>query len=67
MKLSKNLLQAMTVGLALGAVTVTTSCDAVKENTEAKPQKIKCTDACDENCTSNHVIYDEPCPACGMG
>jgi hypothetical protein len=57
MKLSKKLLQAMTVGLAIGAVTVTISCDSLRET----------TDACDMKCTSDHEVPEFDCPACGMG
>ncbi|MFT4759476.1 MAG: hypothetical protein ACI9XO_002917 [Paraglaciecola sp.] len=67
MKLSKKLLQAMTVGLAIGAVTVTISCDSLRETTDVTPKKLKCTDACDMKCTSDHEVPEFDCPACGMG
>ncbi len=60
MKLSSSLLQAITLGVSVTAISAaTTSCekkDIKKNNTERATQS-------DDSKQTNH----EPCPACGMG
>jgi hypothetical protein len=63
MKLSKTLLQAMTVGLTMGAVS---SCTPVKEASDVHLK------TCDESCEIDHAkneVNTIPfnCPLCGMG
>lgn len=66
MKVSKSLLQAIAVGLTIGAAG--TSCDSIKESTEELHLS-----TCDENCTidhsgkSNNETTHYNCPGCGMG
>ena len=66
MKLQKSLLQAVALGLALGASTA--SCSILDNSNDVKPQSEE--KANDENvddkerCEVGHT-YD--CPACGMG
>ncbi len=66
MKVSKSLLQAIALGVSLGAAT--TSCSLFDNQEDLKPQT--CDETCDENCVGEHqpkghTYYD--CPACGMG
>ena len=59
MKLSSPLLQAITLGVSVTAITAaTTSCEKedIKKNTTERAQS-------DDSNQTNH----EPCPACGMG
>ncbi len=68
MKISKSLLQAIFVGVTIGAAA--TSCEAVKKDTASIHLK-----TCGPNCDIDHgndernengTIPDN-CPACGMG
>jgi hypothetical protein len=70
MKLSKKLLQAMTMGLAIGATVTTSSCTALGGDVNILPvaEDDKCTEKCDTNCKhSKNVFTAEDCPACGLG
>ena len=63
MKLSKTLLQAIAVGITMGAVS---SCTPVKEASDVHLK------TCDESCDIDHakeIDHTIPwdCPACGMG
>lgn len=64
MKLSKNLLQAMAVGLAIGAAVSTSSCSLLTEESEIEPhmENPKKADKCETEPTA-----DYNCPACGLG
>lgn len=64
MKLSKNLLQAMTVGLAIGAAASVTSCSLLTEDAEVKPQTEQARKA--DTCEGTGV-RDYECGPCGMG
>lgn len=64
MKVSKSLLQAIALGVALGGATA--SCSMLDNSSEVKPDTEKTAD--DEECTTDDG--DKPwldCPACGMG
>ncbi len=61
MKLSKTLLQAIAVGITLGAVS---SCSPTKEASDIHLKT--CDEACDIDHTINNHVYDN-CPACGLG
>ena len=67
MKLSKNLLQAMTVGLALGATA--TSCSFIAGEAEVTPETIECTTECDTKCNGHSQTPSDEwdCPPCGLG
>jgi len=63
MKLSKSLLQAMAIGLAVGAAAP--SCTLLENTNDVKPQEEKASEG---KCTTDDgqtQHYD--CPACGMG
>jgi len=68
MKLSKNLLQAMTIGLAIGATaTLTTSCNSIKEDAQVEP-KVEAGTEQVENSTEHVENWDDyDCPPCGRG
>ena len=61
MKLSKSLLQAIVIGVSLGAAT---SCTLVDDMKDVKPKNVieKCFDQ-----NPNKGGHDINCPACGMG
>ena len=66
MKLPKTLLQAIAVGLTIGAATATTSCSMFEDSEE-----IHLT-TCEDECTIDHSKKNNnnhtwDCPACGMG
>lgn len=64
MKVSKSLLQAIALGIALGGATA--SCSLLDNSDEIKPETEKASN--DEECTKDDGSkpwYD--CPACGMG
>lgn len=68
MKLSKKLLQAMTMSLAVGATVVGTSCSSLKENAEVTPQSEKCTVKCLVKCEHGKGVFTgDNCPGCGLG
>ena len=71
MKLSKKLLQAMTMSLAIGATVTTTSCTAFGGDVDIAPQnpdEEKCTEKCGSNCEHSDDVYTVGnCPACGLG
>lgn len=71
MKLSKKLLQTMTISLAIGATITTTSCTALSGDVEILPadsDSEKCTEKCDTNCEhADNVYTPENCPLCGLG
>jgi len=60
MKISKNILQAMAIGLAMG--TVTTACDTPIDSSDEV-----CIDKQELKADSDKVPHDFNCPACGMG
>lgn len=64
MKLPKQLLQAIVLGLGIAATaTVATSCDKVEITTS------NCDESCTKDGTCVHLQQPEKynCPACGMG
>jgi hypothetical protein len=64
MKLPKQLLQAIVLGLGMAATaTVATSCDKVEITTN------DCDESCKKDGTCVHLQQQEEynCPACGMG
>ena len=65
MKLSKNLLKAMAIGVTMGAAV--SSCNMFEGSTEI--EKVKCSLTCDEQCQQTHGRSSDGdgCPACGMG
>ena len=68
MKLSKKLLQAMTMSLAVGATVVGTSCSSLRENAEVTPEAEKCTVQCLVKCEHDKGLFTgDNCPACGLG
>ena len=63
MKLSKSLLQAIAVGVVVGAAA--SSCETIKNDIENMHDK-----TCGENCIIDHSKIENEtfdCPACGMG
>lgn len=69
MKISKSLLQAIFVGVTIGATT--TSCDSLKKDTAGIHFK-ECTENCDIDHgdlerNQNGTTVPDNCPACGMG
>ena len=63
MKLSKNLIQAIAIGITIGAAS---SCTPVKEASEVHLK------TCEEGCDIDHGKVEQnnhhyDCPACGMG
>lgn len=71
MKLSKKLLQAMTMSLAIGATVTTTSCSVLSGDVDILPadsDNEKCTENCGTNCEhAKNVFTADDCPACGLG
>jgi hypothetical protein len=69
MQLSKSLLQAIAMSVAVGTVgTTATSCSKLPlEKNEQK--KHQCTAECGENCekAKENETIGHDCPACGMG
>lgn len=71
MKLSKNLLKAMAIGVTLGVAT--TSCNMHEDAKDV--EIVKCLESCDESCQDTHDGtrssegdgHDGNCPACGLG
>jgi len=66
MKLSKNLLKAMAIGVTMGAAV--SSCNMFDSATDL--EKAKCSLTCDDQCQeSNHGRENggDYCPACGLG
>ncbi|HRD83381.1 MAG: hypothetical protein IAE84_01075 [Saprospiraceae bacterium] len=65
MKLPKELLKAIVLGIGIAATaTVATSCDKVEITTS------DCDESCKNEETCVHVLKRQPdynCPACGMG
>ena len=67
MKVSKSLLQAIAVGITLGAAS---SCSILEDKIEIITQA-NCDDTCEQTCEGDHEnknghnVWD--CPACGMG
>ena len=57
----------MTVSLAVGATVVVTSCSALRENAEIKPDEETCTIFCGEGCTDHKGQTIDYCPPCGRG
>ena len=62
MKVSKQLLKAMAVGVALG--TTTTAC-SLFEPIEIVEEV--CNETCEEVCTVHAKQGHDNCPACGLG
>ena len=68
MKLSKKLLQAMTMSLTIGAAVATTSsCTSLKENAEITPKSETCTINCGIICLKHDNEMVDYCPPCGRG
>ncbi len=68
MKLSKKLLQAMTVSLALGATVATTSsCSSLKEQAEITPENEVRVISCGINGEEDKSQTVDYCPLCGRG
>jgi len=68
MKLSKKLLQAMTMSLAVGATVAGTSCASLKDRAEVAPESEKCTIKCVINCEHGKGVFShDNCPGCGLG
>jgi hypothetical protein len=67
MKLSKKIIQAMGMSLAVGATVAVTSCASLKENVEVSPDGKNCTISCGENCTDHKGQTIDYCPLCGRG
>ena len=63
MKLSKSLLQAIAIGLSMGAVA--TSCDFLEDMKDVKPKNV--IQNCFDETTTKGGHDDINCPACGMG
>lgn len=64
MKVSKSLLQAIAVGVALGGATA--SCSMLDNSAEVKPDTEKAAE--EETCTTDDSSKPwDNCPACGMG
>ena len=62
MKVSKTILQAVMVGLSIGAAS---SCTLIEEVSEGELHA--CEDKCIEKCDLNKADETWDCPACGMG
>jgi len=70
MKLSKKLLQAMTMSLAIGATVTTTSCTALNGDVNILPAEIddeQMSEQCDTDKHGQVVYTVGDCPACGLG
>ncbi len=65
MKISKSLLQAIALGVAIGGTA--TSCSTLKEGNDLHLET--CTEACDMDHTQERNDGEVPfdCPACGLG
>lgn len=63
MKLSKPLLQAIALGLAVG--TVTPACSLIENTNDVRPHEEKASEGKGE--TQECIYTDYDCPACGMG
>lgn len=63
MKISKSLIQAIAVGLTLGAAT--SSCSIIEPLTNK--DKHSCDQSCEVQCTETTKGTFDNCPACGMG
>ena len=64
MKISKSLLQAIAVGLTLGAAT---SSRSIIEPLTKKEETHNCDQSCEEGCTTPTKGDTYDCPACGIG
>jgi hypothetical protein len=68
MKLSKKLLQTMTMSLAIGTTMTTTSCASLKKNAEVNPAGEKCNIRCIISCGHGKDVFTaDNCPGCGLG
>jgi len=68
MELSKSLLQAVFVGLTIGATTSCTSSDLVEDLDEKTPKLEVLTESSgDDGCVITGEGNWEDCPACGLG
>ena len=63
MKLSKNLLQAVAVGIALGSIS---SCAVFEDDVEAFVDDAEVTEQIDESTDDPDRCWLD-CPACGLG